>query len=92
MKLRKAIFVTILIIVMLTAIDTCLYILNNPGFTVLTGAIIIYSFLRAACDFCRWLCKTEAEPEEQHNDRKSIERPRGQRDDGAIMKVLNEDV
>lgn len=66
MKLRKAIFVTILVVVMLTAIDTFLYILNNLGFTVLTGAIIVYSSSRAACDFCRWLCKTEPEPEPKH--------------------------
>lgn len=62
MKLRKAIFVTILVAVMLAVIDTCLYILCNPCFAVLTGSVVVYGFLRGAVDFCRWLCKPEPAP------------------------------
>ena len=62
MKLRKAIFVTILVAVMLAVIDTCLYILCNPCFAVLTGSAVVYGFLRGAVDFCRWLCKPEPAP------------------------------
>lgn len=62
MKLSKAIFVTILVVVMLTAIDACLYALYNSGFIALTGAVIAYSVFRGAVDFCYWLCKSEPEP------------------------------
>lgn len=108
MKLRKAIFVTFLVVVMLTAIDTFLYILNNPGFTVLTGAIIVYSSSRAACDFCRWLCKTEPAPKhltkqaavsegvyDWADDEDLVDSPQPARNNGkdaAIMRVLDEEV
>ena len=62
MKLRKAIFVTILVAVMLAVIDTCLYILCNPGFAVLTGAVVVYGFMRGTVDFCRWLCAPDPAP------------------------------
>ena len=62
MKLRKAIFVTILMAVMLAVIDICFYVLFNTGFAVLTGTVVVYGFLRGAVDFCRWLCKSEVAP------------------------------
>lgn len=62
MKLKKAIFVTILVAVMLAVIDTCLYILCNPGFAVLTGAVVVYGFMRGTVDFCRWLCAPDPAP------------------------------
>lgn len=59
MKLRKAIFVTVLVSVMLAVIDACLYILCNPAFIALTGAVVVYGLLRGATDFCYWLSKPE---------------------------------
>ena len=70
MKLRKAIFVTILVAVMLAIIDTCLYILCNPGFAVLTGAVVVYGFMRGTVDFCRWLCKPEPAPKHLNSPKK----------------------
>lgn len=62
MKLRKAIFVTVLVAIMLAVIDICFYVLFNTGFAVLTGAVVVYGFLRGAVDFCRWLCKPDPAP------------------------------
>ena len=62
MKLRKAIFVTFLVAVMLAVIDICFYVLYTPGFAVLTGVMVVYGFLRGAVDFCHWLCKSDLEP------------------------------
>lgn len=62
MRQNKAIFVTILVSMMLAAIDACLYILYNPAFVVLTGAVVAYGLLRGAFDFCHWLSKPDPEP------------------------------
>lgn len=62
MKLRKAIFVTVLVSAMLAVIDACLYILCNPAFIALTGAVVVYGLLRGACDFYHWLSKPDPEP------------------------------
>lgn len=62
MKLGKAIFVTVLIAVMLAAVNACLYVLSMPGFAILTGVVAAYGFLRGAVDFCNWLRKTDDRP------------------------------
>lgn len=62
MKLRKAIFVTILVVVMLAVIDACLCILCNPAFIALTGSVVVYGLLRGACDFYHWLSKPDPAP------------------------------
>lgn len=60
MKKNKAIFVTVLMSIMLIAIDAFLYKLSKDGFIVLTGAVLFYGYIRCASDFCGWLCKDDA--------------------------------
>lgn len=60
MKKNKAVFVTIVMSIMLVAIDAFLYKLSKEGFIVLTGTIMFYGYVRCAADFCGWLCKDES--------------------------------
>lgn len=57
MKNGKATFVTLIISVMLLAIDIGLYKLWSLGFLALTGTLAAYGYLRGAFDFRRWLTK-----------------------------------
>lgn len=60
MKKNKAVFVTILMSIMLVAIDAFLYKLSKNGFIVLTGMIMLYGYVRCAADFCGWLSRDDA--------------------------------
>lgn len=106
MEKGKAIFVTVLITVMLAAIDGCLYALSTSSFTLLTGAFVVYGVLRWALDFYRWLSKPGAEPTQQDNEplnaevvehdnrepgKKVIGQSRPDRS-GAIMSALSEEI
>lgn len=62
MKKGKAIFVTVLVVGLLAAVDACMYVLFIPGFMLLTGAVAAYSFGRGAVDFCNWLRETDPVP------------------------------
>ncbi len=64
MKKGKALFVTIIITIMLIIIDISLFKLNRNGFIILTSAITVYGYFRAASDFCGWLIQ-DAEESEQ---------------------------
>lgn len=57
MNKKKAVFVTILLAVLVLALDMCLYKIAAVGFAVLTGALALYGFWRCSLDFCGWLGK-----------------------------------
>ena len=91
MKLGKAIFVTVLIAVLLAAIDVCFYMLCINGFAVLTGLIAIYGFLRGSFDLCNWLRKADPAPASAEGS----DNPSAQHDPAraaAMMRVLDEDL
>lgn len=106
MEKGKALFVTVLIAAMLSAIDSFLYVLSSSGFVVLTGAFVIYGMLRWAWDFYRWLCRSSEEPTQHESEAAAIQsdgceisgtnrKPKGQNRanrGGAIMDALNEDI
>ena len=92
MKLGKAIFVTLLVAGMAAAIILCLYALQNPGYLVLIGAVVLYGFMRAALDFCTWLRKVDSFNGLDAPDEEEIAaRPEAERV-ASMMQVLNDDV
>lgn len=90
MEKGKAIFVTILMVAMLAAIDSCLYALNSYSFTILTGLFVVYGALRWALDFYRWLCKPGEEPTQRKKDPAGIENAeRVNQENGKTIKNQN---
>lgn len=59
MMKRKAVLVTVLIVVMLVIIDAFLWKQSKSGFFLLTGMITLYGGYRIAVDFCDWLCRPD---------------------------------
>lgn len=55
MNRGKTVLVTVIIAALVAIIDAGLYLLASPGFTILTGALAVYGFIRGAEDFGRWL-------------------------------------
>ena len=60
MSKRKAMFVTTIIMVLLTAVILFIY-LNGKGFGVVEGLFAVYGYIRFTSDLCRWLRLPDAE-------------------------------
>lgn len=56
MSMKKSVFVTALLAVMLGIIIYAAYRLLFPAFVVIVGALAGVGFGSAAVAFCRWLC------------------------------------
>lgn len=63
MNKKKAVFVTILLAVLLAALDVCLFKIAFIGFAIVTGILALYGFYRCSIDFYGWLGKEPATSE-----------------------------
>lgn len=75
MSKGKSLFVTVLVGAMLMLIDIGLYMIYQPGFAALTGALAMYGFFSGASDFRHWLEKVESFKAEVMDDETDDDSP-----------------
>ena len=62
MSKSKSLFVTILVAVLVAALDFCLWRINKLGFVILSGSLAVYGYYGLAKAFSQWRRSKDEEP------------------------------